>query len=145
MFFLTAARSQLKSRSGQSIVELAIVLPVLFAIVVGIFEFGRAWNVRQVITNTAREGARLAVIPSSTEADVRAAVDAGLTAASLDPGLGAISISGLGGGTGTPSVVQISYPYTFQFLGPAMGLLGGDGGAPAGTITMTTNVTMRNE
>jgi Flp pilus assembly protein TadG len=45
--------------------EFALVLPVLLALVIGIFQFSRAYNVYQTITRAAREGARLAVLPSA--------------------------------------------------------------------------------
>ena len=53
---ITARRRWLRSNSGQSIVEVAIAMPILLGLVIGIFEFGRAWNIRQVTTNAAREG-----------------------------------------------------------------------------------------
>lgn len=130
--------------TGQSLVEFAIVMPVLLAVVIGIFEFGRAWNVRQVITNVAREGARLAVVPSSSESAVRATIDSGLSAAALNPASSTVTIQGMGGGTGSPSTVQVAYPYTFTFLGPVVSLLKGSS-VPGGTITLTTSISMRNE
>ena len=48
--------------AGQSLAEFAILLPILMGVVIGIFEFGRAWNVDQVLTNAAREGARAGTI-----------------------------------------------------------------------------------
>ena len=42
--------------------------------VVGIFEFGRAYQTWQVLTNAAREGARMAVISGTTDADITARV-----------------------------------------------------------------------
>jgi Flp pilus assembly pilin Flp len=51
-----------RDERGAAMVELAIVLPILMLIVMGIVEFGRAWNVYQVITDAAREGARRAVV-----------------------------------------------------------------------------------
>jgi Flp pilus assembly protein TadG len=43
-------------------------------IVLGIVEFGRAMMVAQLLTNGAREGARLAVLPDATNASVETAV-----------------------------------------------------------------------
>jgi len=47
-------------RSGQSLVEFAIVLPLLVLILIGIFDLGRAFYSLITITNAAREGARYA-------------------------------------------------------------------------------------
>jgi len=53
------------SERGSTIVESAIILLAFFMFVFGIFEAGRFLNTRQVLTNAAREGARLAVAPLS--------------------------------------------------------------------------------
>ena len=48
-------------RRGAALLEAAITMPIILLISVGIFEFGRAYQTWQVLTNAAREGARLAV------------------------------------------------------------------------------------
>jgi Flp pilus assembly protein TadG len=131
--------------AGQSLVEFAILIPVLMVVVVGIFEFGRAWNTQQVLTNAAREGARLAVIQTASSGDVQAVITDRLADAGLNPGLGSISVTGMADGYGNPTSVTIFYPYEFVFLGPIMAFLGeGNGDAP-GSITLNTEIVMRNE
>jgi Flp pilus assembly protein TadG len=136
--------SRLRGDRGQSLAELAIVLPILMAIVIGIFEFGRAWNVRQTVTHAAREAARSAVIRTSTSDAVDDVIDDRLIAAALDPGLATVTVTGMGGLPGTATTIEVSYPYTFSFLGPVIDLLNGDGEI-AGTLTLTSTATMRNE
>jgi Flp pilus assembly protein TadG len=51
------------SERGTAIVESAIILPVFFLLLFGVFEAGRFMNTQQVLTDAAREGARLAVTP----------------------------------------------------------------------------------
>jgi Flp pilus assembly protein TadG len=46
------------SKTGQSLVEFALVLPVLILILYGIFDLGRAFYVLVTISNASREGAR---------------------------------------------------------------------------------------
>lgn len=130
--------------TGQSLVEFAILIPILMGVVIGIFEFGRAWNVDQVLTNAGREGARLAVIPTSSEDDVVAAVEGALTDAALDPSLADIAVEGMGV-YGTPASVEIEYPYEFTFLGPIMAFLGDGEAEIPGAITLHSRITMRNE
>ena len=60
-------RSIIKEESGQSIVEFALVLPVLMLIVVGIVEFGWLFNGKITLTSAAREGARVAAIVKNQE------------------------------------------------------------------------------
>jgi Flp pilus assembly protein TadG len=47
-------------RRGVAVVEMALVLPFLLIVLVGIWEVGRLIQVQQVMNNAAREGARLA-------------------------------------------------------------------------------------
>ncbi len=131
--------------AGQSLAEFAILLPVLMGVVIGIFEFGRAWNVDQVLTNAAREGARLAVIETSSEGDVITAVESALTNAALDPAVATISVEGVDDPYGFPATVQIQYPFEFVFLGPIMAFLGDGEGETPGAITLTSQIVMRNE
>ena len=63
-----------RDQRGAALLEMAFTLPLLLLISVGIFEFGRAFEVWQVLTNAAREGARVAVLPGSRDAMVTARV-----------------------------------------------------------------------
>ena len=47
---------------GQSVLELALILPILLMLVFGIAEFGRAWMTLNVLTGAVREGARIASV-----------------------------------------------------------------------------------
>ncbi len=51
----------LQSSEGAQLVEFALVLPLFLAMVVGIFDFGQAYNLKQKLNNAAREGARFAI------------------------------------------------------------------------------------
>jgi hypothetical protein len=57
---LRPRRYFLSDPTGSQIVEFAVALPLLMVLVVGIFDFGTAFNVKQKIVNVAREGARVA-------------------------------------------------------------------------------------
>ena len=50
---------------GAEIAEAAIVLPLVFMLLLGIYWFGRAYNIYATITYAAREGARAATAPTS--------------------------------------------------------------------------------
>ena len=50
------------NQKGATVVEFAIVLSLLLALIFGIIEFGLAIFNRQVITNAAREGARAGIV-----------------------------------------------------------------------------------
>lgn len=59
-----------RRRRGTAVVEMALVLPIFVAVVLGIIEFGRAMMVGQMVTNAARESTRLAIIDGSTNSSV---------------------------------------------------------------------------
>ena len=68
------------TEAGQALVEFALVVPLLLLLVVGVIEFGRAWNVSQAVNYAARQGARTAAVlngqlpPSQIEDSVVAVV-----------------------------------------------------------------------
>ena len=61
---MIALRRMVKSEKGQSMVELALILPIIILILFGILEFGRIFYSYIVITNAAREGARAGAVGS---------------------------------------------------------------------------------
>jgi Flp pilus assembly protein TadG len=137
-----------RGRSGQSLVEFALVAVLLLVLVVGIVEFGRVWNMYQILANAAREGARLASLPAgfTTASAVTTRVQSYLGTGNVNPAKAVVTIGGAGvdGGTGTQVSVTVSYPFTFLYLGPIVRLL--NPGATAGAdVTITSQSVMRNE
>lgn len=134
-----------RDRRGQALVEFALVLPMILLLVVGIIEFGRAWNDHQVITDAAREAARKCVVydPATTQTDVENAAKNALSAAGINPDPPvAITVTGFNQPqpSGTTCQVDIQSPYTFIFLGPLMSWATGDR-----TVTLRTTFRMRFE
>lgn len=59
-----------KEEKGQSLVEFALLLPVLMLIILGIIEFGFMFNAKITLNSAAREGARVyAVSKEAGEVD----------------------------------------------------------------------------
>lgn len=135
-------RALARNERGQALVEFAIVLPMLLLLLLGIVDFARAWNVYEVLTDAAREGARVAVVdqPATTEQDVRdAIVAAGQRAAiGIDPA--DITITGFHAGRGTQATVRVEYDYELKWVGALLGLVVGDR-----TVSMISEFAMRNE
>ena len=73
-----------RSERGAVAVEFAILAPILVMLLMGIMEFGRAYNAQVSLTNAAREGVRVMTI-SNNQASARTA--AKNAAVSLIPGL----------------------------------------------------------
>lgn len=59
---MPAIRKLLGQEKAQSMVEFALVLPLLLLILMGIIEFGRIINCHMIIANLAREGARFGAV-----------------------------------------------------------------------------------
>lgn len=149
--------SRARREDGAALVETAFVLPIMLLVSVGIFEFGRAYQTWQVITNATREGARVAVLPEYTDDSVKARVrtylkDGGLPAAIVDDtaktnvDITATTIPVDVGGTVTASAarVVVEYPFEFMVLQPVAQLVvnGSMAGEP---FTMRMTTIMRNE
>jgi Flp pilus assembly protein TadG len=64
----------IRGNRGQSVIEFALLLPILLLVVFGITEFSRAWMTVNILNQAAREGARLAVVTSSNETLVHSRV-----------------------------------------------------------------------
>ena len=136
----------IKNERGAALLETAVTIPLILLISVAIFEFGRAYQTWQVLTNAAREGARVAVISGTTDDQVRAAVRTYMTAGRLNAAATAPidvdRVRPLGDRTG--SAITISYPFEFIVLNPVVQLVVPDSttGAP---LTMSAFAIMRNE
>ena len=139
-----------RDQRGAALLEMAFTLPLLLLISVSIFEFGRAFEVWQVLTNAAREGARVAVLPGISDAMVTARVQQYANAGVLDAGVTPTvtiqrnSTISYGSGTASGSKVTVTYPFKFIVLQDVVRLIvnGSTVGAP---FTMAASATMRNE
>lgn len=139
-----------RSERGAALLETAIVLPLLLFVAVGIIEFGRAYQTWQVLTNAAREGARVAVLPGTTDGAVTTRVQDYLEAGQLpawadaDVDIDRDDEISIGTGTASASRIVVSYPFEFMVLQPVAALVveGTTYGEP---LVMTASATMRNE
>jgi Flp pilus assembly protein TadG len=64
---LWSRRSPLREADAAALIEFAVSLPLLVVLVVGIFDFGGAFNLKQELNNAAREGARFAAAQPSND------------------------------------------------------------------------------
>jgi hypothetical protein len=130
--------------------EIALTLPILLLVCVGVFEFGRAFQTWQVLTNAAREGARVSVLPSSTNDEVTDRVKDYLQAGQLshwddaDIDVDQNATISIGGSNATASVVTVDYPFSFMVLSGIAQLVVSDT-TLGGDITMRASAEMRNE
>jgi Flp pilus assembly protein TadG len=143
---LSSRGRQRDTQSGQAVIELALTLPLLLVIVMGIFDFGLMFQHYEVVTNAAREGARVAVLPNYTTADAQARAQQYLTSGGLSASATILAVPGQAT-FGSPAktvnqvTVTVNYPYTYPFIGPILNLLGGS----LGSVTLQGVSTMRVE
>jgi len=128
-----------RGERGQALAEFALVLPLLLLLIAGIIEFGRAWNIKQAVTDAAREGARFYVVadgltPTEKTTLVTEKVEERLALASIETSDITLSEAGV------DRTVSISTQYDMGFVGTLMGWAG----APP-SVTISTQATMRNE
>ncbi len=55
-----------RTRTGQSLAELALIMPLLLLMVLGVIDFGRLFGSYIALQNASREGARFASLYSTT-------------------------------------------------------------------------------
>ena len=75
-------RTRLRDEDGASAVEFAFIVPLLLVLVLGIAEFGHAFQVQGTLSAAAREGARVMALQNDPAAARAAVRDAAPT---LDP------------------------------------------------------------
>jgi Flp pilus assembly protein TadG len=142
--FVTRCRTD---ETGAEIIEFTFVLPLLLLIVAGIIDFGFLFQRYEVVTNAAREGARVGVLPLAGVDAVKQRVTdyllaSGLTATvSPTVSYGTALLNPPAGPTITLVTVTVSYPHTYLILGPIAGLFGGS----FTSTTLTASSTMRRE
>jgi Flp pilus assembly protein TadG len=143
-------KQRLLDEKGAALLETALTLPLVLLIAVGIFEFGRAYQTWQVLTNAAREAARVAVLPGAAEDAAETRAKNYMTAGQLPHADDAtVDVEAetldLGGGlTAGASRITVSYPFDFIVLQPIARLVN-SGSSLGGAMTMTASVVMRNE
>lgn len=136
-----------KNERGAALLETAITLPLLMLVCVGIFEFGRAYQTWQVLTNASREGARVACIEGTSDADIRTRVNDYLAIGGLvrqPDGNIAIDRTVTLTASATGSRVSVNYPFNFMVLNPIVRLVVSSA-TVGGPITMQAQSVMRNE
>jgi len=106
---------------GQSLVEFALLLPVVVLLVVGILELGRVVSAQLIVENLAREGARYAIAgPDETQVSQR--VRELCPNPPLDPSNLLVEVTGAGGAAGTSVTVGVGYDVTLTpFFQPVLG------------------------
>ena len=138
----TSIRTRRKKERGQALVEFALVAPVFLLLLMGIVDFGlglRAWI---SVTNSAREGARLASVHATCDAIRQRVEDSsgGLVTSGSQVTIDPSSCSFVTGDSATVTV-----QYTYHLVTPLGGLLSMFGHGVPSSIDITSSSNMRVE
>jgi len=153
-------RSGSSGERGSALVEFALCLPLLLVVIAGIVDFGFAFQRYEVVTNAAREGARMAVLPNSyTEAEIQtrvreyirlglslnqAALDVVVPVAAVVVTYPDLTVGTLNGSPVTieTAQVEVTYTHSWLLLRPILGLISKTWGD---TIALRASSQMRRE
>ena len=146
MVSMSRFRRRVRSESGAELIEVALTLPLLLLVLLGIIEFGFLFQEYEVVTNAAREGARQAILIDKTDADVQTTVQNYMKAGGLPKyaTAGVVIERNVALGTNTASKITVNYPFNFMVLDGVAKLVskGSTAGKP---LTMQSVALMRNE
>jgi Flp pilus assembly protein TadG len=145
----TFLRRRCRSERGAELIELALVLPILLLMFAAIVDFALLFQRYLVVSNAAREGARIAVLPGYTQADVTSRVTLyvrqGTGDQTLSPSavLTVVTIDPPGATPPFPAAqVVVTLTHSYMLMGAVSGLLGGGSWS---TVTLAARSTMRIE
>jgi len=97
-----------KNEKGQSLVEFALVVPLVLMILMAIVEFGFMFNAYITISNASREGARLGTLGNSNAAIEARVIEA---SPSLDPTKIDVNVTPNSRSRGDMITVVVDYDY----------------------------------
>jgi Flp pilus assembly protein TadG len=136
-----------RGERGANLVEMAIVTPLLLVLLAGVVDIGRTFNNYIIITNAAREGARIAArLPcypdNSTQraalrreivsAVVQEAANSGILVAETEIAIYPDPVSTGCAGAGNPIRITVTHPYS-TLMGGILGL---------GNLSLPSSATM---
>ena len=116
-----------KALKGQSLVEFALVLPILLLLILGAMDLGRMFYIKVVLTNAAREGANhLANFKRDDDAGALVAIKNEASSSNVEVVDSEVTISSLRE-PGEPVEVSITKEVDLIFDGilQSLGLIGG--------------------
>lgn len=134
-------RSRQLGDRGQAVVEMALILPIVVLLVFGALDVGRLFNAQIVVTQAAREGARVAAVECTLNAttcanDVNTRVNGSLSGLNVADSNVTVSSGPYVAG----AAVTVQVQYTISLVTPVLSRL-----IPGSPFTLTGATTMRLE
>ena len=115
---MSRRRPNIRHERGQTMVEFALVIPILCVVLFGILQFGAIYNDYVTLTDAARVGARKAAT-SRHEANPAGAADTAArnAATGLDSAKLTFTVTATAWEHGETVTVEGKYPYSVNLLG----------------------------
>ncbi len=136
-----------KTETGQALVEFTMILPLFLLLLFALVDFGRGFYTWLVITNAAREGARIAAVQSNDATINQRIYDSFCknypSSCTLNPAELTITKTNVLGARG--SAVSIDLAYNFQFATPIGSIINLVSGGSLSTPQITAHSSMRLE
>ena len=107
------------NQQGQSMVEFALVLPILVLLLFAMIEFGRLWETMNVMTSAAREAARVAATTAPDVNQTQAAALNLLNAGNINNAV--IFVAGPDANQNVTVTVQVNYVPLSGAIVPGIG------------------------
>jgi Flp pilus assembly protein TadG len=148
--FIRRLRTRARSEQGAELIEFAMVTPIFALLIAAMFDFGFMFRNWELMTNAAREGARVGVLPAyacdGSTPDVQARVQAYMAASGIsDTGLYDVTTSNAAvtttAGTFNACVVTVQM---FSPL-PSLGVIGAIFGDSFTSVSLKSQAVMRTE
>jgi Flp pilus assembly protein TadG len=148
--FFRRLRVRARSERGAEIIELAIVSPIFALLIAAMFDFGFLFRNWEVVTNAAREGARVGILPAyacdGSTSDVEDRVDAYMASSGItDTGLYDVTLNTqavvTAAGTFNACVVTVEMNQSL----PSLSLFGSMFGGGIGDVPVRAASVMRTE
>jgi Flp pilus assembly protein TadG len=137
-----------RGEAGAELVEMALTLPLILMVLLGLSDFGLMFQKCEVVNNSAREGARYAAAhPNTPASEVQTRVlnyiqGSGLPTAAGNPTV-VVTPTTLTSGPGTwqAQQVDVAYVHDYSFFAPLASWFGGT----FTSATLNARATMRIE
>ena len=120
------------AQEGQSLVELALLLPILLLIMTGVLDLGRAFHAYITVVNAAREGARYGAFHPTDSLGIRDRVEQEAAGSGIDLSQSTVIIEMEQASPGSPIKVTVIY----QFQPVTTLIFGGQNISISGSVSM---------
>jgi Flp pilus assembly protein TadG len=150
LIFTRRLRSRVTSERGAEIIELALVAPIFALLIAAMFDFGFLFRNWELVTNAAREGARVGVLPDyacdGSTADIQQRVDKYMAGAGMsDPSLYSVNVglASVATDAGSFSACVVTVGMTQPL--PSLSVFGAIWGNDIGNVNVKAQSVMRTE